>query len=93
MADMQPSAAAKALGRKGGRARAARLSADERIAIASLGGKARSLSFHAARRIRDNFRYAAALEGLRGRRPAVTRMRNFEGRLPGLVRKIKSQRR
>jgi hypothetical protein len=62
------------------------LSAEERIAIASLGGKARSLSFHAARRIRENFRYVAAIEGLRGPRPAVTRMRSFTGPLPGVTR-------
>ena len=45
---------ARALGRRGGRARALRLSAADRKRIASQGGKARVQSLRAARRIADN---------------------------------------
>ena len=75
---------AKALGRRGGRMRAMRLSARERRRIASLGGKARSTSLQAARRIAATLRYAAHLQDLRGQATDVTRLRAFEGRLPGI---------
>lgn len=75
---------ARALGRQGGRVRAKRLSIDQRKRIASLGGSARLQSLRAARRIADNFRYAAALRELRGPSRAVKRLRTFEGRLPGI---------
>jgi hypothetical protein len=74
---------ARALGRRGGRTRAKRLSASERERIASLGGRARATSLLAARRIAANLRYAALLRGLRS--PThVTRLRAFEGPLPGI---------
>jgi general stress protein YciG len=57
---------ARMLGRRGGRARAKRLSAERRRQIASLGGQARHRSLQAARRILDNLRYAAAVLELRG---------------------------
>jgi hypothetical protein len=75
---------AKALGRRGGRMRAMRLSARERSRIASLGGKARSTSLQAARRIAANFRYAALLDDLRGQATRVTRRGAFSDRLPGI---------
>jgi hypothetical protein len=75
---------ARALGRRGGRARARRLSAEARRRIAFLGGEARARSLQAARRVADNFRYAAAVLELRGRPPAVTRIKTFEGPLPGV---------
>ena len=56
---------ARILGRQGGLARARNLSKAERLLIASLGGRTRSLSRHAARRIRDNFLYLMAIEQLR----------------------------
>jgi len=75
---------AKVLGRRGGRMRAMRLSSAERRRIASTGGKARSASLQAARRIVENLRYAAAVQTL-GRRPSnVTRLSSFEGPLPGI---------
>ena len=74
---------AKALGRRGGRMRARRLSDGDRKRIASLGGKARSASLQAARRIAANFRYAALLD-LRGPSAGVTRLDTFEDRLPGI---------
>ena len=64
--------------------RAMRLSAGERRRIASLGGKARSTSLQAARRIAANLRYAALLLDLRDQSTDVTRCRTFEGRLPGI---------
>lgn len=75
---------ARALGRKGGRARAKRLSVAERKRIASLGAKARLQSLQAARRIADNFRYAAVVDGLRGQPAAVRRLSAFAGPLPGI---------
>jgi hypothetical protein len=56
---------AQALGRRGGRARARSLSSQERKKIASLGGRTKALSHHAARRIEDNFRYLEAIEALK----------------------------
>ncbi len=75
---------ARRLGRRGGRARAKRLSAERRRHIASLGGQARRRSLLVARRIADNLRYAAAVFELRGRVPKLVRMKAFTGRLPGL---------
>jgi hypothetical protein len=82
---MNASEMARALGRRGGRARGKRLSAAARKRIASLGGKARLQSLQAAGRIADNFRYAAALDDLRGRRPTpIRRLTTFAGPLPGI---------
>jgi general stress protein YciG len=75
---------ARQLGRRGGRARAKRLSPERRRQIASLGGQARRRSLLAARRIADNLRYAAAVWELRGEPPKLVRMKTFTGRLPGL---------
>lgn len=81
---MNASEMARALGRRGGRARGKRLSAADKKFIASLGGKARFQSLQAARRIADNFRYVAVLGALRGRPTAVRRLRAFAGPLPGI---------
>ena len=59
---------AKAMGRRGGRARARRLSAERRRQIASLGGQARHRSLLVARRLTDNLLYAAAALELQGDR-------------------------
>ena len=75
---------ARALGRKGGRARAKRLPLAHKKRIASLGGKARRESLEAARRIADNFRYAAVTGELRRQSTTVSRLNNFTGRLPGI---------
>ena len=74
---------ARAMGRRGGRARAKRLSAERRRQIASLGGRARHRSLLVARRIVDNLRYVAAVLELRGGTRKVLRMRTYSGRLPG----------
>jgi hypothetical protein len=80
---MNPRDMARALGRRGGQVRAERLSAPQRTQIASLGGAARAMSLDVARRIDDNFRYAAAARALRG--PArKTRRTPIDGRLPGI---------
>jgi hypothetical protein len=75
---------ARRLGRRGGLARAKRLSPERRRQIASRGGEARRRSLLAARRIADNLRYAAAVRELRGEPPELVRMKTFAGRLPGL---------
>ena len=81
---MNASEMAKALGRRGGRARARRLSVAEKKRIASLGGKARRQSLQAARRIADNFRYGAVLGDLRGQPTTVRRQLSCAGPLPGI---------
>ena len=73
---------ARALGRRGGRARARRLSAAERKAIAALGGVARRESFLAAARLTDNLRYVAAIREL-APPPRVERVSVCRGPLPG----------
>lgn len=72
------------LGRRGGRARAKRLSAAEKQRIAALGGQARAASRLAARRIADNFLYLAAVRELRGDPTEVARLNAFRHRLPGI---------
>ncbi len=84
MCQMKASDMAKALGSRGGRARAKRLSAPERQRIASMGGQARASSFERARRIIVNLRYANAVIELRGGPPRVTAMKTFDGPLPGI---------
>lgn len=75
---------ARAMGRRGGLARARRLSVERRRQIASLGGQARHRSLLLARRIADNLLYAAAIEELRGGPREIRRVRTFTGPLPGL---------
>ena len=75
---------ARQLGRRGGRARAKRLSPERKQEIASLGGVSRADSLRAARRIADNFRYAAATRVLRGTPPTIRRVKAVNGVLPGL---------
>ncbi len=81
---MSISELAAALGRRGGRARAARLSPDRKQQIAAAGAAARRQSLEAARRIAENFSYAAAVDELRGAAPAVRRLATCRGPLPGL---------
>jgi hypothetical protein len=75
---------AKLLGSRGGRARAKRLSSEERRRIAALGGKARVRSLEAARHLIDNLKYAAMVIELQGGSPPVRRMKTCRGRLPGI---------
>jgi hypothetical protein len=74
---------ARTLGRRGGRARARNLTADERRQIAALGGAARRRSLELAQRHADNFAYAAMVLELQPP-PRVERVRNFSGPLPGI---------
>ena len=77
---------ARLLGRRGGQARARRLSETERKRIASLGGKARRRSLETARRIVQNLEYAAAVAELRDESREVTRIKTSTStdRLPGI---------
>ena len=75
---------ARAMGRRGGRARASRLSPEQRRRIASLGGHARQRSPLAVRRLVENLLYAAAVDKLRGEAREILRMKTFAGPLPGL---------
>ena len=75
---------AKALGRRGCLKRAQRLSTARRKQIAALGGNARARSMKAARRLEDNFRYAAAMEALRAAGRSPLRHHHDDGRLPGI---------
>ncbi|MCC7043165.1 MAG: hypothetical protein IT183_04845 [Acidobacteria bacterium] len=74
---------ARMLGARGGRSRAARLSAGERARIAAMGGHARRDSLEVARRIEDNLRYLEAARALRGPQPRIRRVRTCAGPLPG----------
>jgi hypothetical protein len=80
---VSPSALARALGRRGGRSRARRLSAADRRRIAAIGGRARRASLEAAARIADNFRYVASAREL-APAPPVRRLRTSRSKLPGL---------
>src|SRR5262249_10734405 len=73
---------AKLLGRRGGLNRAARLSPARRKQIAASGGAARASSLRAARRIEDNFRFAAAAEALRRRSHPSRRRERGDNRRP-----------
>jgi len=56
---------AQALGRRGGLARARKLSPERRREIASQGGRSKALSRHASRRILENFEYLKRVDALR----------------------------
>ena len=62
---MNTSKIAKALGRRGGLARAKKLSGQKRKEIAALGGVTKALSAKAAQRIEKNFKYSNALKELK----------------------------
>lgn len=83
-AGMKAREMAARLGRRGGRIRARRLSAEDRKRIASLGGNARRISLVTAQRVASNFQYVASVRELAGRSTHLTRMSNFEGPLPGI---------
>ena len=81
---MTPSELAAALGRRGGRARAARLSAERKREIAAQGAASRRASLEAARRITVNYRYVEVVRQLAPRPPRVKRVSNARGPLPGI---------
>jgi hypothetical protein len=80
---MDSSGMARALGSKGGKARAKRLAPAEKQRIAALGGRARALSIHAERRIAENFRYVEVIDALQPRPKAISQ-RRFAGSLPDI---------
>lgn len=81
---MTLSEVAATLGRKGGQARAARLTPARRREIAAQGAAARRASLEAARRIVVNFRYAELVRALAPAAPKVKRAPTCRGPLPGL---------
>ena len=89
---MTPGDIARLLGSRGGRARAVRLTGDERRRIAAQGGVARRESAAAAKRIADTLRYAEAVKAMRRQRP-VMRLSRFRGRLPSVDRQTTENRR
>lgn len=60
---------ARALGRRGGLARARKLSPERRQEIASQGGRSKALTRNAARRIRENFEYLERVNALQKAAP------------------------
>jgi hypothetical protein len=81
---MTPSELAAALGRRGGRARAASLTPARRRQIAIQGAAARRASLEAARRITSNFRYLEAVRQLAPEVPAARRVSTCRSPLPGI---------
>lgn len=77
---------AKALGRKGGLARAKKLSAEQRRKISTRGGQIKAISAKAEQRILDNLLWLETLRELRKVNPvkSVSRVRN---KLPGIYAK------
>jgi hypothetical protein len=74
---------ARALGRRGGLARARRLPGTRRAEIARQGGQARAESRRAAEAIRRNFDYLDAIDRLRPA-PPVRPKHTATRRLPGI---------
>jgi len=72
---------AQILGRRGGKARACKLSPVERRKIALLGARARMSSIEASKRIESNFRYLNTIHQLRGI-PKVIRVKTCHYPLP-----------
>lgn len=81
---MTASELATALGRRGGRARAARLTPERKRQIAAQGAAARRASLDAARRIVVNFRYRELVLTLAPPPPRVRRVSTCRGPLPGI---------
>jgi hypothetical protein len=81
---MTTSEHARALGSRGGLARARRLSSEATHRIAAMGGRARRESLRAARQIDEKFAYVATIEALGPSAPSGTRLERFSGPLPGI---------
>lgn len=74
----------RATSRRGRQAHARRVPTEEQQRLAALGAHSRYSARVVARRIADNFRYAAAVLELQGGAPEVIRLKTFTGRLPGI---------
>lgn len=85
---MTPAQLAAALGRRGGRARAARLSPERRRQIAGEGAAARLASLEAARRIAANFHFLELVRAFAPEPPAVRRVSNIRAPLPDLSGRV-----
>lgn len=81
---MTTSELAAELGRRGGRARAARLSPERRRQIAATGASARRQSLEAARRITANFHFLELVRAFAPEPPKVTRISHARAPLPDL---------
>lgn len=81
---MTTSELAAVLGRRGGRARAARLAPERKRQIAAQGAAARQASLEAARRILVNFRYRELVLAFAPPLPGVRRVSTSRGPLPGI---------
>ena len=79
---MKTTAIAQLLGRRGGQARAYRLSSEERKRIAASGGRAKAFSLQAERRILENLAYAEVVKQLQGEPPPVKRVKRCPHPLP-----------
>ena len=86
IASVNPRDIAQLLGRRGGHARARRLTAEERRRIASSGGHARRESLEAALRIAANLRHARMVAQLQQRSGTIARVKRCRGPLPGIYR-------
>ncbi len=80
---MNVSQLAKQLGRRGGLARAKKLSAKRRREIASLGGQVKNLSEKVVQRIEKNFKYLKAVKELR-KPPKPKSVSRVYNSLPGV---------
>ena len=83
---MKTTTIAQLLGRRGGQARAARLSSEDRKRIAASGGRSRALSLHAERRILQNLTYAEAVKQLQGGTAPVKRLKRCRHPLPRIAK-------
>ncbi|GEM_PF-1601291 len=87
---MSLSALAKKLGKRGGLARAKKLSTKRRKEIASLGGRTKALSAKAVQRIEDNLIYLNTLQGMI-KTPRIKSMSYLPRKpLPGIYAKHRS---
>lgn len=79
---------AAALGRRGGRARAARLSPERRRQIAATGAAARRESLEAARRITANFRFLELVRAFAPELPKVRHVSHPRAPLPDVAEPV-----
>lgn len=75
---------AKLLGRQGGKARAKKLTQNQRSSIASKGAQARKESLLLKKRIISNFKFLQAIQELQPRQKTVKRLKTCRHKLPGI---------
>lgn len=77
---------AKLLGSKGGKARAKKLTSEQRSSIASKGAQARKESLLLKKRIIANFEYLQAIQELQPQKKIIKRLKTCRHKLPGIYR-------